>query len=312
MNATISPFIWPAIAALIIKLYLLYIGRRGTGHSTLFVTLVIVFACHNFAEILGFFEFSQSNGTHIVLRWYYVMSLMGLGVMSLYAVEISRLIELNLKSAVLVLSIPVVLAFLTLFSDLIVAGTDSLVYSPTASKGPYFWAFLVYSLAAYTVITTVLVIGYRRATENLVQIQCSSTLLALAPITLLSVSLVALISIGIQINASALIPIATTLFLYLMLRGESEHRLSDIRRFIPGSLERQATATIMQAFSSYARDETTYRDAMAEIERMMVVHKHEKKGGNVSSTAASMDLPRSSLYSIFRRLNIDPVLNAKK
>ena len=61
----------------------------------------------------------------------------------------------------------------------------------------------------------------------------------------------------------------------------------------------------MDIFSRYAQDEVNYRDGMAEIEKLLVLHKHSKSEGNVSQTAASMDIPRSSLYSIFRRLEIE-------
>jgi beta-lactamase superfamily II metal-dependent hydrolase len=130
-------------------------------------------------------------------------------------------------------------------------------------------------------------------------------LLAVLPLLVVAISVVVLMSMGIKINAAGIVPVLTTLFLLITIRGEANHKLTDVRRHIPFSLERKTSAQIMDIFSRYAQDEVNYRDGMAEIEKLLVTHKHSKNKGNVSVTAASMDIPRSSLYSIFRRLDIN-------
>ena len=121
---------------------------------------------------------------------------------------------------------------------------------------------------------------------------------------LVGITLVVLMGFGIKVSGAAILPVTTTLFLLITLKGEPKHGLTDIRRHIPLSLERRKSGQIMDIFSSYAKDELSYRDSLTEIEKLLVTYKHDKNNGNVSTTASTMNIPRSSLYSIFRRLDI--------
>lgn len=58
-------------------------------------------------------------------------------------------------------------------------------------------------------------------------------------------------------------------------------------------------------FSAYARDNVDYRDAISQIEKLLVIRKFNKNKGNASATAALVRMLSSSLYSIFNRLKID-------
>jgi hypothetical protein len=186
-----------------------------------------------------------------------------------------------------------------------VSGSQPIGYSVKAIQGDAYWLFRLFSIGSFVVICSYLLVGYRQASSHLTEIRCSYTMLALSPIILTSLSLLIIMSMGYEVNAAAVMPLASAAFLVITLMGENAHGLTDIRRHIPFSLERKTSGEIMTIFSQYSQDELSYRDALNEIETLLVVHKHQKHNRNVSSTAASMELPRSSLYSIFRRLNIE-------
>ena len=80
--------------------------------------------------------------------------------------------------------------------------------------------------------------------------------------------------------------------------------MTDVRRFIPFSDERQTSNHIMDIFSSYAQDKVNYRDAVSSIEKLLVEHKYDKNDRNATYAAEKMGMPRSSLYSLFNRLEI--------
>ena len=111
-------------------------------------------------------------------------------------------------------------------------------------------------------------------------------------------------ALNLNINATVFVPIMISVFLYITVKSEAQHKLTDLRRFMPFSPERKTSQDIMELFSSYARDETTYRESVNEIEKLLVMHKYNKNEKNASATAETMGMPRSSLYSIFNRLGI--------
>ncbi len=305
-----SIYIIPALFALMIKLGVLTLSTKGVSKSPLFFTMVLFFACHNVAEVLGILEFFNGERLTQVLRWYYLMTIGALGVMVLYAADISNISRkwggANLRIFnVCVITLTSALAILIMFTNALVAGSESLGYIMTSVRGPAYLLFPLFAILSFCLVVSLLVYGYKNAESHRDEISSAYTLLALAPVVIASFVLMGLMVFGVRINATAVLPITTALFLVIMLKTERQHRIIDIRRHIPYSLERKTSAQIMEIFSKYASDEVNYRDGLAEIEKLLVLHKHDKHRGNVSSTASSMEIPRSSLYSIFRRLDIE-------
>ncbi len=289
----------------------LSLDGRGNqiGLLGLFTTMVLVMAGHNISELLGYIQFNDGVITDNILRWYYLMTVGSVALITLYAKEVSQLHDNQGRRSsavnILITIVAVAIASLFMFSDLLITGAHSIGYSPAADHGVFYWVFQVYALISFIVIAAYLIAGYMASSEHKVQIQCGYTMLALAPILITGLVLLVLMRLGYDVNAALVMPLASALFLVITMKGERLHGLFDIRRHIPLSLERKTSAEIMEIFSQYSQDRVNYRDALNEIEKLLVTHKHQKHGGNVSSTAASMELPRSSLYSIFRRLEID-------
>ncbi|NKB78130.1 MAG: hypothetical protein GKR96_14135 [Gammaproteobacteria bacterium] len=110
---------------------------------------------------------------------------------------------------------------------------------------------------------------------------------------------------GKHVNAMIVLPLATTAFILISLKGKSTHQLTDLRRYLPFSLEKKASKEIKKVINLYAQEEHPHASSMTEIERILVQYKHAKSGNNPSKTAKSMDIPRATLYSKFRKLNIN-------
>jgi len=317
----------PALIALLIKLFVLVASRSAsrsqarldTGDSRVaadklmvfgaFTTMVLVMSGHNLVELLFYSGVGDGNSSELLLRWYYLFTVLSLGSMVVYAKSVSAMHSKNSKLSTLVNGTVVIVSFIAgvsiFFTNSLILGVDSIGYSITAIQGEYFWTFFMLSILAFALIYGYLIIGYISAKTHQSQIQCGYTLVALLPIMLTSIGLIVLMNMGYRLNAALVMPLASAAFLVITLRGEREHQMFDIRRHIPYSLERQTSGQIMDIFSQYTQDKISYKDALTQIERLLVLHKHEKHDGNVSSTAASMEMPRSSLYSIFRRLDID-------
>lgn len=298
-----SIYILPAVLALAIKLMILGFSVKGRHQSSVFITMVLILALHNVCEVLGFLEFFDTGPKEYLLRLYYATTIWVTTFMLVYAIEVSRLKLTNWRYGFMLVA--AVISVSVLYTNTVVAGAESLGYIMTVVKGPHYWLFQLYVVAALLAIFPVIVIGYRRTNQHIVELQSIYTLFALAPLIIVGFSILLLMNIGVKVNAAAVIPIASTLFLLITLKSEYRHRLTDVRRFIPFSAERRAANEIMEICSRYSRDEMPYRDGINEIERILVMQKYQKAKGNASATAESMGMPRSSLYSIFNRLNID-------
>ena len=295
-------YVLPALIAFLVKVAMLMFSHRTFGTSRPLMIMVLIFAIHNLCEVLVFWEFFSGSRAEYVLRAYYVISIVSLAWIAYYGSIVSKQEHLYYKAIV----VPIVVAMCgaILFTDYIMAGSRPLGYIATAIRGEYYGLFQIVSLAFTVYMIMLLVSGYRSSGENSVQIRCAYAGLALVPQFAAQFITITLMNMGLPVNAAMFFPIATTLFLLILVMSERKHGLSDIRRFIPFSDERKTSAEIMEIFSKYAQNEEEYRQAINEIEKLLVTHKYEKNNRNASSTAEQMGMPRSSLYSLFNRLDI--------
>lgn len=307
-------FIIPAIVALLINSIVLVaafkgrhqsetLTRFGPKGSQSFLNMVSVFVLLLLLEVVGFLEFFQGSAIEYHIRCYYVVSLFALSFVIFYAAEISGRSAAKVRAFVWP---PVaIVSLLILGTDFIVAGTQSIGYIRTALPGQYYQVFQLLALVLQLSLPLMLGLAYFRSTDSVTRTQCAYTLVAMLPIFLGSIILIGLMALGIRVNAACLMPIFITFFVLLTTYNESKHRLIDVRRFVPFSPERKAANKIMDIYTRYERDQLSYRDAISDIERLLVMSKYEKSGGNASATAKQLGMPRTSLYSIFTRLGID-------
>jgi len=292
----------PVFIAIIVGVLVIWAALLGSSKSKALVPMIAAFVVFHVSEFAGLILFRNGQSLDWVIRIYYAASVYCLACISLYAYEVSNLEFRFFKPVILALS--TIFALLCVASDLIVTGVQLGASSPTAEKGPAYLMFQLYSLCFLVMIVTLLVGGYRKARCHKIQAQCTYTIIAVMPILATCFIMLSLMVVDIQFAAIGFFPVAAIIFMGITLISEERHQLTDIRRFVPGSRERLTSSKVMHVVSAYSRDEVSYRDAVSEIERMLVLHKYQKNGGNASATAELMGMPRSSLYSIFNRLNI--------
>jgi len=296
-------YMLPSVLAFIFTcISLIYICKRETTPK-IFYFIVLAFAVHHALEVLLYLEFSKNTQITLLLKIYHALSIVCLALILIYAKSVSKTTKQIHSNVIIGLSI--IISALIMVSDSLISGSQSIGYSATAVKGPLYIVFQTFSTFLLIATTVTLILGYRRATSHLTQIQCAYVLIAFLPLILTSSGVILAMAAGYQINATMVVPIAFTLFLFITIKSEYQHKLTDLRRFLPNSPERKTSQEIMELFSSYARDEASYRDSINQIEKLLVMHKYSKNGKNASATAETMGMPRSSLYSIFNRLSID-------
>ncbi len=300
-----SIYVLPASMALLVSIVVFVAALQGRkkAESNTFCIMIFMFICLSVCEVLSAFEFFKGDRFLYLVKAYYLAALCGLSSILTYSLHVAR--EKSNKGLWLIHFFTLTLSCLVLFTDTVIKGIQPLGYTQTAIKGELYVLFQVFSLIGLVLIIAVLMRGYIRHKDHMMQIRCSYTLLALLPLVITCLVILVIMALGYKVNAVLFMPIVHVAFMLITLVGESEHQITDIRRFMPYSAERHTSNEIMEIFSSFARDEISYRDGVSEIERLLVLHKYQKNGGNASATAELMKMPRSSLYSIFHRLGIE-------
>jgi len=300
-----SIYVLPASMALLVSIVVFVAALQGRkkSESNTFCIMIFLFICLSVCEVLSAFEFFTADRFLYLVKAYYLVALCGLSSILAYSLHVAG--EKSNKGLWLVYFFALILSCLVLFTNAVINGIEPLGYTQTAIRGELYVLFQVFSLVVLSLIIATLVRGYIRHKDHMMQIRCSYTLLALLPFVITCLLILVIMALGYKVNAVLFMPIVHVAFMLITLAGESEHQITDIRRFMPYSAERHTSNEIMDIFSSFARDEISYRDGVSEIERLLVLHKYQKNGGNASATAELMKMPRSSLYSIFHRLGIE-------
>lgn len=303
-----SVYFLPALISLVFKLFILVLVLRGGKISGLFLSLILIFACHNAIELIGYIQFSNNQAIELMFRSYYVISTFLITFILLHGLAISER-NSNLTTFVLI-AITMSVSVLMLFTDSIIAGHYSIGYSVTAIQGPFYLAFVLYLVAKLLANVVTLLQGYLRAKSTLGSIRCAYSLVALAPVMIVVVTAIILKMTNSGINAAGIFPIATTLFLLLIVKGESQHKLMDIRRFLPFSAERKAATDVIQIMDEYTSRNNSGADSFKalrnSIEKKIIFYTLHRCDYNVSKAAEMMGFEsRSTLYSMMNRLGIN-------
>jgi len=302
-----SLYYLPAMASLLFKLFVLLTALRGGKISILLLSLIIAFAGHNAIELGGYIQFLSGHSVEAFFRPYYVATTYLLMYMLLHGLAISRLE--NSYVTIGLVSIATVVSMLFLFTDIIIAGQYSIGYSVTAVKGPYYVLFAVYVLLTIFANVAVLLYRYRSAASQSESIRCLYSLFALSPVIVVSLLAIVLKMADVNLNAAGLYPVATALFLAIVLKGESKHGLSDVRRLLPFSPERAISNNLMTLVDDYVNNGNqtdAYKNLHIGIEKEIIFYTLNKCNNNITQTTEMMGLKnRSTLYSMMNRLGID-------
>ena len=284
---------------LAIKCYIFFVSSKLEKKSY-FYTMLAFFALHNLSELLVLFTM-QNGGTPIyLLKSYYSTTFCALTFMVIYAIKVSQ-IEQVTKLVKPIAVIGLSLAAITFSTDLVVKGVINISYTATADRGTYYLMFPVFVLFTLMFTIGTLLAGIKKANTNESLTQSFIVLLALSPLLLCSLFLLPILVLGIKINATGIIPVCTTAFLFIIVKSEVLHNMTSLRRWLPFSLERKLAQDVVRITALYSSQEIDYKKFKFEIERASLQYKYLQSGKNMSEMSRIMGIKRSSLYSIMER-----------
>jgi len=304
-----SVYVLPSLIGLLFKLFILVYAVRDKAISKTILFLIMVFACHNLIEFVGYIQFLDEQTVAFLFRTYYVATILMIASLPVHSLFTTRTFDNNQAFAAGVGFLTAVLIVGVLFTNLIVAGNFSIGYAVTAITGPYFMLFVGFVFFSLLSSVWFLARGYIHAEHELNSMRSLYSLAAVAPLFVILSTGIIFKVIGVNINFAGLVPLATTFFVFLILKTESKHQLTDIRRYIPFSRERKASMQILQLMDNYAQNSSgvdSYQELRNGIERQAIQYTLEKCDHNITKAAQMMGLQnRSTLYSMIKRLDIE-------
>lgn len=298
-----SIFILPALIALLTKVWVYVLARKNNHTSTTFLWLLAFFALHNLSELLVISQLFNNTVSENLLKSYYVALLFSLAYMCIFAMSIANE-NSHSRFNTTVLSITVLMALVTFQTDLIVAGAISIGYTVTAVKGSYYFSFQLLVLLGFVSIIYNLIHRYITAVDIKVQLKCFYAGFALSPIVIVSIAVMVMMQIGYQYTAAIALPFASTFFLSLVILTQKDNDLINIQGILPFTVYRKAEKQILSIYRSHTAGNLNLPETKNEIERVLIQSALDRSNDNVSLTANNLGIKRSTLYSIFNRLEI--------
>jgi len=303
-----SIFFIPALISLLLKAYILVINLTRDKISIVFLSLIVIFALHNGIELIGYILLFDNGNVSALFRPYYVITTYLVSYLLLHSLTVAG--YENKAITTIVLIITTALSCLIIFSNSIIEGYTPIRYSVTAIEGKYYSVLSGFILFSLFLTTAVLLRGCKSTVTTTLQAKrCLYSLYALTPIILAFTAAFIFKIAGIELNASGTVPIATTIFLLVVLKTEGHHKLTDIRKFLPLSLEKQTSNNFMSILDHYINhknEKDIFKTIQSDIEKEIISYSLKKCDYNVSKTTKMMGLKnRSTLYSMMNRLDID-------
>jgi hypothetical protein len=308
----INYYVLPVVLALVLNLSVLCIAGRDSFKNALLYNFIVASTLFNLSELLLFVSGFQSGlAAEFILKLYYVIAFFNLAVTLNLIFDITRLIKNEKYKAIGLYAyyIATFLAILTVSTKKILAGSFSLKYSITAVRGDFYWMFQSFSLFVLAIGLFSLILGIMIADNTNQKTRCVRLTIAYMPYLLACIVVVILMALGIQLNATAILPATSTFFLCFLFFSERSHHLTSIMKLVPGTLESRFSNAVSELADSFAAEELSLQDAEKKMERLMVLYAYEKYRGNVYRSSKNFDIRRPSFYAKLKKFGVN--LNKK-
>ncbi len=189
------------------------------------------------------------------------------------------------------------------FTRGIIAGVEPMnSFTLTRIPGDFYWLFQIYLLVGLTTAVALLVRGILHADSNFARQKCMVVLIAAATPVLMASSVVALMSIGVQINGAIFMSLALSLMLGLMVFAEEKTRLFRLLTIMPYTRERQLHKQLLQKITDCVsisddpgEQATNLKQVMKDLEKSVVEHVLGFYDGNQKKAANALGVSEATL-----------------
>ena len=285
----------PALLGFFIKAGFLITLIKNKATNDL-ISLVLILALQNLCEFGALASWIYNGAPDAGIRAYYAIIIILAAIMLRYSINLSKLVTLK-KLTEHILLCSFALALIAVFTNIIIAGAMGLGdYSVTAIKGQHYYLFQAWILLSLIFAFLILFISYLKSDQTEVRINCCYVLFAFLPIVITAVSVIILMSLGFEINASFILPIATTIFVALISKTKESHYLYDMRQRVPFSKQWHLSRKLKDISNKYMLGDIALNEAIQQSEKLFLEYSIDEHNGNIKKTAEATGIPRSTLY----------------
>ncbi len=300
----------PSALALSIKLFSIWLLRHLKPKELNF-DLVLVAASllvMNATELIGLISgifYGAHDGLGVYLLLYYTGLYSFLGASLLFTYERNH--QRNEVLRAIVYLFCVMLASLTVFSNLIVAGYQTMSYSVTRVPGDYYIAFQLYALSCLVIIGYSLVYSVKKS-QGVERRKASTILTAFAPLLAVILGVIIAMALGYKLNMTLLISASTSILLYILIYVDSSQHLFGLLSKIPGTREWKNKRNCLSSYQTLVKkaiqnggpgDPQLLKHAMSDIEQSIFNEVCSYHDGNQVRTAKALNV---SLSTVKRKL----------
>ena len=300
----------PSVIALILKVMILLWSHK-TKQSKDFKYLIAIFAIHNICEIALFLQEYLPLAESIPIRTYYCASILSASYMVVYGAKIAQLFELKHFKIIIGL-IAIIPCLMIALSNLVISGNEFLNGKYFATRGSFYGVFSGFVVVCQLSMSALLYQGYKKAQAPLVKIQCLYAGVSFLPIAMTVIFVVTVQAFGGTANTTTMLPLASTLFLFLIAKSEQKHGLTDIRKWIPYDAQwllSKKNAKLKFLYNTGQLDLKQYINMTEKLELAFALYSNNR---SVTYAAQSIGLKRSTFYSMMKRHDLKKDIEISK
>ncbi len=290
----------PATVALLFKFSLFFYIRQSffkNRSSKTLLALLLILTVTNIVELISYRYTSNPDLFLIFLRIYYVsMSTLLACLLQLSLLTVFE--RLDRKVDLINFSLAAMSCYLLLFTDFVIAGAVSNGYSVTRVPGELYWFVPLYSGSMLLLTLGTLIFGYLKSKDQFRKVRALYILCAVAFLAMPIFLAITLMAIGFNLNATVVLPIGVTCFLYLVTHAIKNEKLYDIRIRFPFSTRYRLFKAINEEFMVFEDgNEVSVRDRRRNHEKIYLIKAILDYGNtlNQKEIAEKMNMSESSL-----------------
>ena len=287
----------PAVLALVLKIFVLYRANKAMWCGRKWIILMIFFMGLNLTEVLIYFSVGIAISPEWLLKAYHLTCVFSLMAGVYYIADFENSIfQKSLVIALVISGFCVSIAIL--FGQSIIAGYLPGSMPVTSVKGGFYFSFLFFSLIGLVLALTLLFYNYVTAKQEYQKVAYGYSIIGLAPLIIVSLLIMGGKALGLEWNGSALIPLCTTLFLWVTSFARESSQIDVDPRVIlsPKGERAQLIFNVVKAITQFSLGNITYKEAVATFERHLVGFVVSEHGGNISAASRSIDHSRDLVY----------------
>ena len=295
-----SYLVIPAVISLLIKAALV-IYNKSSLSKNYFTAILVVCLLHSCCEVAAFYSFFQGKDIDLLFRTYYVLTIWWLTFSFIHSKYVAGIKKFNY----VFLLFATILSGLLLFTDILLSGYIEKGYSITAIKEEYYSLLLIFLLL--NIFGAIFVLSWKLFfKQNSIQKETQCFYLLISFITPFTVAIAIIVSVYFNwgLSAIGILPIANLLFFLFIIKSENFHHITDIKRYLPWSIENKLSKTGNEIIIKCARGEISLKEATEEFQRILIEYQ-KKKGYSKLASAKKLGLSKSTLYSKLDKLKIE-------